>query len=123
MEKKFRYNKHYDSESSATSVRYNSLKREINNYPSTKDFETLRKRVKNDELAAEQIQQEIIQSKIETRELKFQPFSRSDAMKHLAYYLKEELYISLKTKEYMTCLPKKCVMFERRNPAKKKQAI
>ena len=68
----------------------NSLKREINNYPSTEDFETLRKRVKNDELAAEQIQQEIIQSKIETRDLKFQPFSRSDAMKHLAYYLAEE---------------------------------
>ena len=68
----------------------NSLKREINKYPRTKDFETLRKRVKNDELAAEQIQQEIIQSKIETRDLKFQPFSRSDAMKHLAYYLAEE---------------------------------
>ena len=63
---------------------------EINNYPSTQDFETLRKQVKNDELAAEQIQQEIIQSKIETTDLKFQTFSRSDAMKHLAYYLAEE---------------------------------
>jgi len=68
----------------------NSLKLEINNYPSTQDFETLRKQVKNDELAAEQIQQEIIQSKIETTDLKFQTFSRSDAMKHLAYYLAEE---------------------------------
>tara|TARA_B100000902_G_C27228069_1_gene873282 strand:+ start:573 stop:1082 length:510 start_codon:yes stop_codon:yes gene_type:complete len=68
----------------------NSLKREINNYPSTKGFETLRKRVKSDELAAEQIQQDIIQSKVETTDLKFQPFSRSDAMKHLAYYLAGE---------------------------------
>ena len=68
----------------------NSLTQEIDNYPSTQGFETLRKRVASDELTAERIQQEIIQSKIQTTHQKFQPFSRSAAMKHLAYYLTEQ---------------------------------
>ena len=77
----------------------NSLKREIINYPSTQDFETLRKQVKNDELAAEKIQQETMQSKIEKPDLKFQLFSRSNAMKHLAYYLAaEEIVLTDKLK-------------------------
>ena len=63
-----------------------SLKKLLKSHPQNSDFAELRKKLKSDELLAEKIQQEAIQSLLKHREADAQAFSSKDAMTNLSYY-------------------------------------
>ena len=63
-----------------------SLKKLLKSHPQNSDFAKLLKKLKSDELLAEKIQQEAIQSLLKHREADAQAFSSKDAMINLSYY-------------------------------------
>tara|TARA_B100000530_G_scaffold17830_1_gene11877 strand:+ start:717 stop:1226 length:510 start_codon:yes stop_codon:yes gene_type:complete len=63
-----------------------SLKKLLRNDPKNSDYAELIKKLKSNELSAEKIQQEAIQSLLELTETDTQAFSSEDAMTNLSYY-------------------------------------
>ena len=63
-----------------------SLKKLLKNHPENSDFTELLRNLKSDELLAEKIQQEAMQSLLKTTEADAQTFSSKDAMINLSYY-------------------------------------